>query len=102
MQAARLVAEQGAALVDVREPGEWDAGHAPGALHVPLDQVPERVAEIPTPPTTVVVVCRSGYRSALAAAWLRGQGRDAVNLAGGLLDWAQAGLPLVSGADEPG
>ncbi len=78
------------------------AGSPPGAPEVGPEQAARLVAEIPAPPTAVVVVCRSGHRSALAAAWLRGQGRDAVNLAGGLLDWARAGLPLVSGADELG
>lgn len=84
-------------LLDVREDDEWAAGHAPGAVHVPLQQIPVRLAELPqTDP--LLVVCRSGVRSAQATAWLRQQGLPAVNVAGGMKAWAAAGRPVESDA----
>jgi len=93
-QAAALV-DDGALLLDVREPHEWQAGHAPKARHIPLAQLPHRAGELPAN-KPIVTVCRSGNRSARAAAILAGTGRDASNLAGGMHAWARAGLPVVA------
>jgi rhodanese-related sulfurtransferase len=83
-------------LLDVREPGEWDAGHAPGAHHVEMMTVPARLDQIPDE-GTVVVICRHGHRSAQVVNYLRGQGRDnVVNLDGGIVDWVSAGRPIVT------
>jgi rhodanese-related sulfurtransferase len=83
-------------LIDVREDDEWRAGHAPGAVHLPMMQVPERIADIPTE-GNVVIVCRSGHRSAEVVRYLIGQGYDNVrNLADGMFGWVAAGRPLVS------
>ncbi len=71
-QAAAL-ADRGAILLDVREPREWQAGHAPRARHIPLSQVPRRAGELPKG-RAVVTVCRSGARSARAAATARPAG----------------------------
>ena len=98
---ARELVAQGALLVDVREGWEWAAGRVAGARHVPLDQLPRRAGELPRD-RKVVVVCRSGNRSAHATRVLRGTGVDAVNLDGGLQAWWGAGLPLVTGGREPG
>lgn len=84
----------GSAVVDVREDVEWTQGHIEGSLHIPLMQLPQRLDELPTGHT--VVVCRVGARSAQAVAYLVQQGLDAVNLEGGLLEWAGAGRPLVT------
>jgi rhodanese-related sulfurtransferase len=90
-----------AVVLDVREDDEWESGHIAGSTHVPLSELMARVDEVPaTDP--LVVVCRVGARSAQVAAWLRGQGRDAVNLAGGLESWAAAGRPLVTDSGGPG
>jgi rhodanese-related sulfurtransferase len=83
-----------AVLLDVREPGEFAAGHAPGALHIPLGQLPERLGEIPAGP--IVVTCKMGGRASKATAVLRTAGRDAVNLQGGMREWADSGRPMVS------
>ena len=85
--------EQGAYLVDVREPHEWAEARVNGATLIPLGSVTERVAEIPAD-RTVYVICRSGGRSDRAAGWLRTQGVDAVNVDGGTLAWIEAGLPV--------
>jgi len=85
----------GAVVLDVREDDEWQAGHIDGARHIPLGQVPTRVAEV-AGDDQVVVVCRSGGRSARATAWLLDNGVDAVNLVGGMGAWAAAGRPMVS------
>lgn len=98
--ASRLVAS-GALLLDVREAGEWRAGHAPKARHIPLSSLAARVGELPTD-RTLVTVCRSGARSARAAALLSRQGRQACNLAGGMRAWSAAGLPVVAQGGGPG
>lgn len=85
---------RGARFVDVREPDEWDDGHIPGALHVPLGELAERVGELPSD-TDLILVCRSGGRSAVATEFLlRGGYPRAANLAGGMLAWQEAGHPV--------
>ena len=93
--AANALVDAGALLLDVREPVEWEAEHAPDALLVPMGEVSQRRAELPRD-RRIVVVCRSGGRSAAVTESLREWGLDAVNLAGGMLAWAAAGLPVVS------
>lgn len=91
----------GAYLLDVREPDEWSAGHAPDAVHLPMMEVPVRLEEIPRD-GDVVVVCRSGGRSGQVVAYLQQQGYDnVVNLDGGMLDWAAGGRPMVSEDGQP-
>ncbi|PXY32739.1 rhodanese-like domain-containing protein [Prauserella muralis] len=90
---------EGLVLLDVREPDEWSAGHAPEALHIPLGELPSRAAELAELPDDrpVYVVCRTGGRSARAAAWLNAAGVvDAVNVAGGMKSWQTEGRALVS------
>lgn len=82
-------------LLDVREPVEWLAGHIDGSAHIPMNQVPQRIAEIPTD-STVVVVCKVGGRSAAVTGYLRQHGVDAINLAGGVVAWTAAGRQLVT------
>ena len=81
-------------VLDVREDFEWEAGHIEGALHIPLGELPARVGEVPA--GQFLVTCKVGGRSAQAVAWLVQQGHEAVNLAGGMLDWEAAGRPMVS------
>ena len=88
----------GATLLDVREDDEWAAGHAPDAVHVPLSQFLNRLGDVPEGP--LAVVCRVGGRSAPVTAYLVGQGREAVNVHGGMLAWEAAGRPVVT--DGPG
>lgn len=85
-----------AVLLDVREDEEFAAGHAPGALHVPLGQLPARVAELPDAP--VHVLCRTGGRAAEAAQWLVDRGRAATVVEGGTRAWVESGRPLVAEA----
>lgn len=88
-------------LLDVREDDEWRAGHAPGAHHVPMMEVPARLGELPTA-GDLVVVCRVGGRSAQVVAYLVGNGWDNVrNLNGGMQSWEVAGRPLVSEDGQP-
>ncbi len=84
-----------AVILDVREDYEWVAGHADGALHIPLDQLPERLEEL-DPDEDLYVICRTGGRSFRAAQWLVGQGYSAINVAGGMDQWLESGKPLVS------
>jgi len=75
-------------LVDVREDAEWAAGHLPGALHIPLGELPQRLQEIPSQ-SHAVFICRSGGRSMAACQMaLRANIRSPANLEGGLLAWA--------------
>jgi rhodanese-related sulfurtransferase len=92
------VRSAGAVLFDVREPDEYDDAHVPGAVLVPLATVPERVDEFPTE-GAVYIICASGGRSRRAAEFLRGNGVDAVNVAGGTKAWLAAGKPHVRGMD---
>lgn len=82
-------------LLDVREDDEWAAGHAPEATHIPLGQLGGRAAEVPQD-ELIYVICRSGVRSAKAAQALAGAGWRAVNVAGGMQQWAAAGRPMVT------
>jgi rhodanese-related sulfurtransferase len=86
----------GAFLLDVREDDEWEAGHAPDAVHVRLGELGARVGELPRD-RELYIICRSGTRSAYAAQALGGVGLNAINVADGMTGWAVAGRPMVSG-----
>lgn len=88
-------------LLDVREPEEWDAGHAPQARSVPMSQLSERITELPQD-TQIICVCHLGGRSAAVSAALNRAGFDAVNLTGGMAAWQAAGLPVVTDSGAPG
>jgi rhodanese-related sulfurtransferase len=96
---ARQLQAQGVVLLDVREPDEWNAGHAPGATHRPLGQLDPGDLDSAA---SYVTVCRSGGRSAKAAAALHEAGFDVANFAGGMSDWQHAGLPVIGDDDAPG
>lgn len=99
MAAPDVAAE--AYVLDVREPDEWAAGHAPGAHHLPMMEIPARLSEVPTD-VDVVVACRSGGRSSQVVAYLMNNGWENVrNLEGGMQDWAVRGRPLVSEDGHP-
>lgn len=80
-------------LVDVRESYEWDAGRIPGAVHLPMSELGARIDELDRD-ATIVLSCRVGGRSGMAAQALRGAGYDAWSLRGGILEWDRAGRPL--------
>ena len=81
-------------VLDVREQIEWVHGHIDGAQHIPLSELGGRLADVPD--DKLLVVCKIGGRSAQAVAWLSAQGKDAYNLAGGMIEWSEAGRPMVS------
>lgn len=89
--------ERGSFLLDVRQPDEYETGHVPGAVLIPLDQLPARQDEVPAD-QEVLVICRSGGRSAAAVEALNRAGYRATNVAGGTLAWIDAGLPVVEGS----
>jgi rhodanese-related sulfurtransferase len=87
----------GAFLLDVREQSEWEAGHIEGAVLIPLAELPNRMTEVPKD-KIVLVICRSGNRSAQARDQLRAAGYTQVtSIDGGMNAWIQAGLPVVTG-----
>lgn len=91
-----------AVILDVREPHEWAAGHAPGAIHIPLGDLPARLAELSEAGAdggSVAVTCRGGGRSSRAVAWLTQQGYDVTNLDGGMKAWQTAGKPMIADGD---
>jgi hydroxyacylglutathione hydrolase len=90
-RAAAARAAEGALLLDVRERSEWDAGHVPGAMHVPYEQIRERARDLPSGP--IVTYCASGVRSSLAASVLESEGRTVANMRGGFTAWRNADLP---------
>jgi rhodanese-related sulfurtransferase len=90
---ARELLEDGAQLVDVRADHEWEAGRIAGAAHIPLDELAERAGEIDRD-RPVVVYCRGGNRSTMAAAALTDAGYDVSKLSEGIVGWEEEGLPL--------
>jgi rhodanese-related sulfurtransferase len=92
-QVAELHAEQRIQLIDVRQPREYEAGRIAGARLIELGELSAQAGSI-DPARPVVFYCRSGARSAMATEAFRQAGFDAHNMAGGLLDWQAAGLPL--------
>lgn len=90
---------EGLHVLDVRESVEWAHGHIEGAAHIPLGELMARLDEVPLEQT--LVVCKVGGRSGQAVAWLVQQGRDVVNLDGGMLEWAGARRPMVSDTGTP-
>jgi rhodanese-related sulfurtransferase len=92
-RAASLIEGGETELIDVRRPYEWEAGRIEGARLVDLNELTGEAESI-SRDRAVIFYCRSGNRSALAAAAFRQAGWDAYNLAGGLLAWVEQGLPL--------
>ncbi|GAA3738894.1 rhodanese-like domain-containing protein [Salinactinospora qingdaonensis] len=86
-------------LLDVREIDEWQAGHAPHAVHIPLTELAQRAGEVPQD-QQVYVICRVGGRSAQAVQALNDAGWRAANVAGGMTAWAVAGREMVSETGE--
>lgn len=93
---ARLSGEATPFLLDVREPHEFAAGHIQAAVLIPLGQLAGRLAELPSD-REILCICRSGARSLSATRQLQAAGYRAVNLAGGMLAWSDAGLPVARG-----
>jgi rhodanese-related sulfurtransferase len=92
--ASVALVDAGGVLLDVREPDEWAAGHAPSAMFIPMGDVMRRISDIPAD-RSVAVICRSGRRSALVVDYLVEQGLDARNVAGGMQAWQSLGLMVV-------
>ena len=90
---ARKMVDAGAQLVDVRADHEWNAGHLPGAVHIALPELPARIEEIDKD-RPVILYCRGGTRSAMAATALTEAGYDAAKLSEGAVGWEEEGLEL--------
>jgi rhodanese-related sulfurtransferase len=89
-------------LLDVREPNEFAAVRAPGAMLLPTSTFATRVAELPSD-RPLFVICRTGVRSAAVTGYLARTGRSSVfNVTGGMDAWERAGLPIRRGPIEPG
>jgi rhodanese-related sulfurtransferase len=97
--AAGLIDNGEARLLDVREDDEWQAGHSPSATHLPLGRLDP--AQVPDD-LPVITVCRSGGRSAKAAATLAAAGHQVSTLEGGMKAWSAAGLPVHTDDGSPG
>lgn len=95
-EAVQLINRKDALVIDVRDQGEFDAGHIAGARHVPERQLAERLKDLEKfKDRPLILACRSGMRSGSAVKTLRSNGfAEAVNLRGGIGAWEQAGMPL--------
>ena len=89
-----VAADTRSILLDVREDDEWDAGHVPTALHIPMLALPDHLGELDRD-HRIICICRSGNRSGQVTAWLISEGFDAVNMTGGMQAWEAAGQSVV-------
>ena len=96
VQTLAIERNAGRRVFDVREPDEYEEVRVPDAQLVPLATVPEEIEQFEGV-DTIYIICRSGGRSRKAAAFLRSNGIDAVNVAGGTLAWIEAGFPTDAG-----
>ena len=87
------LANRSVLVVDVRQPAEWRRGHIRGSINLPLTQLGSRLYRLPND-KTIVTVCASGHRSAVAARTLQQAGYRVENLKGGMRSWARAGLQV--------
>jgi hydroxyacylglutathione hydrolase len=95
---AAMIDRGEASVIDVRGRAEYEQGHIPGVPNIPVGHLARRIAELPTD-KPIVVQCQLGTRSAIAASVLLGQGvRNVINLAGGIVAWQRAGLPVTEAA----
>jgi rhodanese-related sulfurtransferase len=93
--------DQSVALLDVREDDEWQRGHAPGAQHIPMGQIPARLGEL-DPDAQLFVVCHLGGRSQRVSQYLARNGYKPVNVAGGMQAWSEAGRPVITDDGDNG
>lgn len=96
VEAAELIRDARAVLLDVREPDEWQSVRAPGAVHIPMRQLGASLEQLPAD-QMIACICHVDARSALVADALEGAGYDAVNVTGGMDAWEAAGLPVERG-----
>ncbi len=95
--------EQGEALqlIDVRSPSEFEAGHLPGAINIPMDQIRGRLTDVDVR-RPIILVCHSGRRAAITAEMLKPLGHDVLVLEGGTVAWRRAGHPVVGSGSTGG
>lgn len=93
--------DESVVLLDVREDDEWRRGHAPGARHIPMGEIPTRLAEL-DPNAMLFVMCHVGGRSQRVAQYLAGHGYTPLNVVGGMQAWADAGRPVVTDSGDAG
>ena len=96
MEAFAAVVRNGAFVVDVREPDEYESSHVPRAALIPVGAIPNRLRELPRW-EPVYVICAAGNRSRTVAGALAGHSLDPRPIAGGTQAWIGAGYPVVSG-----
>ena len=88
---AHRLSKEGAFFIDVRTPAEYKSGHASGTRNVPLQNLQNRLHELPKG-RPILVICQSGARSATACNFLSAQGYQVTNVSGGTANWIRAGL----------
>lgn len=95
-EAVKLINQEHAVVVDVREQNEFREGHIVDAIHIPLGSLQQRMGELEKHKDAPIIIgCRSGNRSSIAAGQLRKAGYENIhNLRGGVMAWQSAGLPL--------
>ena len=82
-----------AQIIDVRSQMEWDDGHATGAIHIPMEEIPSRYGELDLD-SDIYLMCRSGGRAAQVSSWLEKNGIDTIVITGGMIDCEHFGRPM--------
>lgn len=101
-EAKRRLDAGDALLVDVREPDEWQAGHVAGTTHIPLGSITSRASALPKD-REILLICRTGNRSAMAQERLKQAGvTNVTNVEGGMTDWMEHGFPVATGEGANG
>ena len=95
---ARVRDSGNVALIDVRRRDEYEEFHVPGAVLIPLDELPDRLGELP-PVSPLYIICRTGHRSGIAAEFLAELQIEAINVTGGSLAWMKSGKEIATGSD---
>lgn len=96
-QATQMINKQGAVVLDIRDKKDFDAGHLANAINIPYSALTERLSELESSKEhPIVLVCKSGQSVGMAGKTLKQKGFEVFRLSGGMMEWTNQNLPVVS------